>query len=231
MRRTATLITIAAAAALFLEPTESIAQAWSSVTIDRQPPVTGNGQIVTQARPIGNFRQIEARGASEVIVRVGPAPSLRITADSNPIPLIGSEIRGSKLILDARGSYRTRAKVRIVVTVPAIDAMALNGSGNGTVDGVASGRLALAIGGSGNLRATGRTRDLAIAIDGSGNVDARGLSSSSAAVVVSGSGNAEVSVNGPLSTVINGSGTVRYRGRAAPVSTNNNGSGRTVKVG
>ncbi|WP_118857514.1 head GIN domain-containing protein [Sphingomonas mesophila] len=231
MRRFANLLTIAAAAALFLAPTDGFAQGWSSVLVDGRAPVTGNGQIVTQQRPIGNFTQIESRGTSEIVVRVGPAPSLTITAESNILPLLRSDIKRGKLILDARHSYRTRKPVRIVITVSALDAMALNGSGSGRIEGVSGSRLALAIGGSGNISAFGRTASLAVAVDGSGNVDARGLAAANASVVVSGSGDVEVNAERSLSSVINGSGEVRYRGSASAVTTINNGSGRVRKVG
>lgn len=230
MRQNVALITVAAAAALFLQPANGFAQGWSSVMVDGQRPVTGNGQIVTQQRPIGNFRQIEARGSSEVIVRVGPAPSLTITADSNLIPLIGSEIRGSKLILDARGSYRTRNAPRIVITVPALDSAALSGSGNVRVEGMSSRVAALAVNGSGNLVASGRASSLNVAINGSGNADARAFQAANVQVAISGSGNATVATSGPLNGAISGSGNIRYVGRPSTISVVRNGSGRVVPL-
>lgn len=230
MRNAVALITVAATAALFLHPAQGIAQGWSTVMVDRQPPVTGNGQIVTQQRPIGNFRHLEARGASDVTVRVGPAPSLTITADSNIIGLIGSDIRGSKLILDAKGSYRTRRTPRIVVTVPALEAAALSGSGDMRVEGMNARVAALAINGSGNLVASGRASSLNVAINGSGNADARAFPAANTQVAISGSGNATVSTSGTLNGAISGSGNIRYLGRPSSISVVRNGSGNVVPV-
>lgn len=230
MRHNVALITVAAAAVLFLQPAQGIAQGWSSVMVDGRQPIVGNGQIVTQQRPIGNFRQIDARGSSEVIVRVGPAPSLTITADSNLIPLMGSEIRGSKLILDARGSYRTRNTPRIVITVPALDAASLSGSGNVRVEGMSSRVAALAVNGSGNLVASGRAGSLNVAINGSGNADARAFQAANVQVAISGSGNATVATSGPLNGAISGSGNIRYSGRPSTISVVRNGSGRVVPL-
>ena len=230
MRSNVTLITIAAAAVLFLQPASSLARGWTSVSVNNQLPVTGNGQIVTQSRPVGDFREIEARGASEVVVRVGPQPSLTITADSNIVPLISSEIRGRKLVLDARGSYRTRRSPRIVVTVPRLDAAALSGSGNVRVDGIAGSAVALAVNGSGNIVASGRAGSLNVAVNGSGNADARAVPASSANVAIHGSGNATVATNGPLAGAISGSGNIRYVGRPSRISVARNGSGSVVQV-
>lgn len=230
MRRTVTLVSVAAAAVLYLQPTQAIAQGWSTVMVDGQRPVTGNGQVVTQQRAIGDFRHLEARGASDVIVRVGPAPSMTITADSNIIGLIGSRIDRTKLVLDARGSYRTRNTPRIVITVPALEAAALSGSGNVRVEGMNTRVAALAVNGSGNLVASGRANSLNVAINGSGNADARAFPAASTQVAISGSGNATIATSGPLSGAISGSGNIRYLGRPSTISVVRNGSGSVVPI-
>ena len=228
MRAPIALITVAAAALLALTPSAGFAE--TSVRHGNSPQVVGNGQVVTQSRPIGNFSEIEARGASDVVVRVGPAPSLAITADSNIIPQLSSEIRGNKLVLESRGSYRTRHTPRIVLTVPSLNAAALSGSGNVSVEGISGSTVALAVNGSGNLTATGRAGELAVAINGSGNADARGVAARSASVAISGSGNATVATSGPLSGAISGSGNIRHVGRPSTVSVVRNGSGTVVPL-
>lgn len=230
MRNNVALITVAAAAALFLHPATGFAQGWTSVNVGRGQAVTGNGQYVTQTRPISDFREIEAKGASDVVVRVGPAPSLTITADSNILQQFTNEIRGQKLVLDTRGSYRTRRSPRIVVTVPALDAAALSGSGNVRIEGMTGQSIALALNGSGNMTASGRASSLAVAINGSGNADARALPASNAHVAISGSGNATVATSGPLAGAISGSGNIRYVGRPSSISVVRNGSGGVVPV-
>ncbi|QIK96306.1 DUF2807 domain-containing protein [Sphingomonas sp. HDW15A] len=226
MRTPVTWITIAAAAALTFAPSASFAD--TSVRHGNGPQIIGNGQIVTQTRAIGNFSEIEARGASDVVVRVGPAPSLAITADSNIIALLGSDIKGSKLVLDSKGSYRTRHTPRIVVTVPSLNSAALSGSGNMRVEGIVGSSIALAINGSGNLIAAGRADELTIAVNGSGNADARALGAGSATVAISGSGNATVATSGPLSGAISGSGNVNHVGQPSTISVVRNGSGTVV---
>ena len=228
MRTPTTLIIIAAVAALTFTPSASFAD--TSVRHGNSPQVVGNGQIVTESRTVGNFTQIEARGASDVVVRVGPAPSLAITADSNIIPQLTSEIRGNKLVLESRGSYRTRNTPRIVVTVPSLESAALSGSGNVTVEGIGGSSVALAVHGSGNMTAAGRAGELAVAINGSGNADARGVAAGSATVAISGSGNATVATSGPLSGAISGSGNIRHVGQPSAVSVVRNGSGSVVPL-
>ena len=226
MRTPIALFTVATVAVLTFTPSPSFAD--SNVTVGHGPRTNGNGQVVTQSRPIGNFHEIEARGASEVEVRVGPAPSLAITADSNIIPLLSSDIRRGKLILDTRGSYHTRHSPRIVVTVPSLDAAALAGSGNMRVEGIRGRSVALAVDGSGNMVASGQAGSLALAINGSGNADVRAVPAGSATVAISGSGNATVTTDGSLSGAISGSGNIRYVGRPSTISVVRHGSGDVI---
>jgi hypothetical protein len=202
------------------------AQGWSSVTINRTPTVTGNGQVVTQQRAVGDFRSVSLQGAGDLVVRVGPRPSLSVTADSNILPLLVERRRGDQLILETRQSYRSRHRPRFVLTVPALDALGIAGSGDARVDGIASRKMELAIGGSGRIVARGRTDQLTLTIGGSGDIDARGLSARAVAVTIGGSGNAQVATNGPLTGAIAGSGSVRYLGRPSQVAVTRVGSGR-----
>ena len=228
MRTQTALISIVAAATLAFSPTSSFAQGSASERVGNTPQIVGNGQVVNQSRTVGNFTAIQSKGASNVVVRVGPAPSVTVTGDSNIIPLISTEIRGKKLVIDSRGSYRTRSAPRITVTVPNLEAAGLSGSGNMRVEGIGGSSVALAVDGSGNLTATGRAGTLALAVNGSGNADARGVPAGNASVAINGSGNATVATGGTLSGAISGSGNIRYVGRPSNISVVRNGSGDVV---
>ena len=192
-------------------------------------PVVGSGRIITQARPVRNFAAVELRGAADVTVRVGPAPSVSVTTDDNLQQLLRTEVRrGGVLVLDSNRSYRTRQTPRITITVPRLTAFAVKGSGDAKISGVNGGSLSLAVSGSGDIQAQGRAGDLAVAVSGAGDIDAGKLASNSAAVVINGSGDAVVRTNGALTGVIRGSGDVRYIGDPRTVTVQVGGSG-TVK--
>ena len=204
---------------------------WTSVSAGRGPQVIGSNRIVSQRRPVSNFRVIEVRDAAEVVVRVGPSPSLVITADDNLLPLLRTDIRdGNRLVIESSRSYRTRRSPRITITVPRLSAFALRGSGDAVIDGVNGSELALALSGSGNVQARGRSGSLSVAINGSGDVDTSGLVAGSAAVAISGSGDAIVRTNGALTGVIRGSGTVHYIGRPTPIAVRVAGSGSVSRA-
>jgi hypothetical protein len=206
------------------------AQEWHRVNIDRTPVVVGNGQIVTQQRAVGDFRAVSLRGAGDLTVEIGPRASLRVSADSNILPLLVQRERGDELILETKQSYRSRTKPRYVLTVPSLDSIGIGGSGDARVGGVSSDRFSIAIGGSGHIVARGRTGRLMAAIGGSGDIDARALQASSASVTIGGSGTAQVATNGPLSGSIAGSGSIRYLGRPSSISVSRVGSGTVTQI-
>lgn len=218
-----------AASAVLIVPTSGLAaQGWTSVERNGDSIVTGSGRVVRQARPVGDFRRLKAQGATNVQIRAGAAPSLVIEADDNLIPFITSNVSGQTLVLDTRGSFRTRNPIRVYLTVPDIEHVATNGSGNVIVDGVANRRLELVTRGSGNLRARGRTGELKVIVQGSGNANMRGLESARAEVRVMGSGNAWVSTSGAVSAHSHGSGNVFVGGTPSSVDVTEAGSGRVA---
>jgi len=217
------LVAIAAASPL-------TAQEWNRVNVDRTPEVIGNGHVVTQQRAVADFRSVNLHGAGDLIVRVGPRPSLSVTADSNILPLLGQRQRGDQLTLEPLRSYRSRTRPRFVLTVPNLHSLGTAGSGDARVVGVSSDHFALAVGGSGRIVASGRTGRLALTIGGSGDIDTRALRASSVAVTIGGSGNARIATEGALSGIIAGSGTVRYLGRPSAIAVTRVGSGTVAPL-
>jgi hypothetical protein len=206
------------------------AQEWHRVNVDRTPAVVGNGQLVTQQRVVGDFKAVSLRGAGDMVVEIGPRPSLRVTADSNILPLLVQRQRGDELILETKQSYRMRTTPHYVLTVPSLHSLAISGSGDARVEGVSSKRFSVAIGGSGRVVARGRTDQLALTIGGSGDIDARALRAASASVTIGGSGTAAVATNGPLSGTIAGSGSIRYLGRPSSIAVSRVGSGTVAPI-
>lgn len=202
------------------------------VIVGRAPHVVGSGRFVSQRRAVGNFRAVEVRGSADVVVRVGPKPSLIVTADDNLLPILRSGIeKGDKLVLETTRSYRTTRVPRVMITVPQLSAFAVRGSSDAVIDGVRGDSLTLAVSGSGDIEARGRTGSLSVAVSGSGDVDAGRVSARNAAVVISGSGEATVRASGALTGAIQGSGGVNYIGRPATIAVRTAGSGSIRQAG
>ena len=161
MRRLA----LAALAALALLP--AVAQAWSLFGGTR-----GDGQKVTQPRQVAAFTSIRVEGSIDAAVKVGGAPSVSVTIDQNLQPLVTTEVSGYTLVIRTR-DISWDGKGIVEITVPALRAFTIEGSGDVAIDG-GQGDLALEIEGSGDLRWSGSADKLEASISGSGDMKLSG---------------------------------------------------------
>lgn len=122
-------------------------------------------------------------------------------------------------------SYWPSDGLRIVVTAPDVRRFELNSSANLEIRDYDQASLALAVSGSGEVKATGRTQALELDISGSGDVDLSDLTTTNADVDVSGSGNASVAPTGEATIALSGSGDVDLVGRPTKVTSSSTGSG------
>ena len=226
-------VIIAAAAVLtstlLIVPTSGVAaQNWTTVTHNGMPIVHGSGRIVRQDRQVANFRAVETLGSESVEIRFGPSRSLTVAADDNILPLITTEVRNGTLKIATRGSFRTRGPIRVWLTTPNLEEVHTSGSGDVRIHDVNNSRLALTINGSSDMRATGRTGNLAVNIHGSGSARLATLAARDVEASVFGSGDAIVRATGDLQARVFGSGTVHYVGRPQRVDQQRFGSGRVI---
>lgn len=124
-----------------------------------------------------------------------------------------------------RGVWVRSDAVKIVVTAPNINSFNVEGSGNLRLRDYDQNTLAIDISGSGDVRATGRTRALELDISGSGDAELEGLTVTDADVAIAGSGDAVVGPTGRADISISGSGDVQLTTRPTTVNQTLSGSG------
>jgi hypothetical protein len=214
--------------------------------------VTGDGELSSQDRNVGNLRGVEVTGSMQVIVSQGPTATVRVEADRNLHSYIITELDGDVLQVRPKKGYnlRPRAGIKIYVTAPQYHTLAVTGSGKIqssskitgseklTVDITGSGdvianvdapTINTEITGSGSITLNGNTRTFGSEIMGSGEVHTFNLLSEATEVEISGSGNAEVYASKQLNISISGSGDVQYKGSPA-VNQSIAGSGKIRQV-
>lgn len=214
--------------------------------------VTGDGELSTQDRNVGELRGVEVTGSMQVIVSQGPTTTVRIEADRNLHSYIVTELDGDVLQVHPKRGYnlRPRAHIKIYVTAPQYHTLAITGSGKiqsaskitGAeklkVDITGSGNIVAdvdaptvqtEITGSGSITLNGNTRTLGSEINGSGDVHGFNLLSEATEVEINGSGNAEVYASKQLNINIAGSGDVQYKG-SPTVNQSIAGSGKIRQV-
>ncbi|RHW18678.1 DUF2807 domain-containing protein [Sphingomonas gilva] len=200
--------------------------------------VTPSGQQGQRQFQLANFDTVSLEGPDNVEVRVGPAFSVTAQGDTGVLKALEIKLDGSELEIgrkNQRSGFRwgndegdEAGPLKVIVTMPAIRAANLAGSGDMSVDKVSGdsfdaalagsgdmllGALAvktaeLSIAGSGDIKASGAADQVSVSIAGSGDADGSGLAAKAADVSIAGSGNVRLAVDGAADVSIVGSGDV-----------------------
>ena len=210
----------------------------------------GGGPTVNRTYQVGAFDRIEVAGPYDVTVTTGSGPTVAASGREKDIEKMVVEVDGTTLRIHTRKrkmnfGWSNRGKVTLQVSVPALAAAGIAGSGNINVDKVAgdnfsgevagSGNISLAqvevkqikmaIAGSGEIRAgAGRALAADYEIAGSGDIGADSLVAETARVSIAGSGNVRAHATRLASVDIAGSGDVDLKG-GAKCTVSKHGSG------
>ncbi len=214
--------------------------------------VTGNGHITTEKRSAAGFTKVSFGGPFDVVVVPGQDYSVTIEADENLMPYINLDKDGDKLKVKIREgiNIRSKAGIKVRVSMPKVEAIAFAGSGKlkveGTIKDVDQFELSVAgsgdihadidcprvvaeIAGSGTITASGKTRDVKVDIAGSGDYKGADLMSEMAKVSIAGSGSAWLNPSLKLDISIAGAGDIYYKGNPE-IKQSIAGSGNVRKV-
>ena len=196
--------------------------------------ITGSGTPLTQERSVSGFHGLAVAVPGQLEIVQGNAEKLTITGDDNVVPQIETVVEGGALRIRFRDrknlSVILKAPLRMVLSVKALDAIAVAGSGDVQAPALSSTHLRLSIAGSGNVVLGGKGESLAVDIAGSGGLKAQRFEAQSAKVDIAGSGGATVWARGKLTASIAGSGDVRYYGDPT-VTRSIAGSGSVQRLG
>jgi hypothetical protein len=151
--------------------------------------------VVTEDRPIGaGVTSVVLDGPINLTLRQGAKPYLAVRAEARLLPNIGTAVDGPALRIAPRGMLlRPRQPIDVTLTLPALTALRVGGSGATTMTGFGGPRIVLALDGSGNLRAEGRYATAAITLHGSGALAYAGGAADSIALDAVGSSDATLS--------------------------------------
>ena len=200
------------------------------------------GPTVSRNYQVGNFQKLEVAGPYEVEVRTGAKPGVSARGGEKLLSQTTVEVQGDKLVIRPQEqrhffqwSFGSHGKAHFTVTVPALNAATIAGSGDIDVDKVqgdsfegmvaGSGSLAvtnvdvqalkLSIGGSGDAKASaGKAQSGEYSISGSGGIDAGGIHTQQAKVSIAGSGSVKANAATAADVSIMGSGDVDVSGGA-----------------
>ncbi|WP_448538111.1 head GIN domain-containing protein [Sphingobium yanoikuyae] len=215
----------------------------------------GNGESPAAASPpqdwakLSQFSRIDVTGPDNVVVTIGPKFTIKADGDPKSIALLDIRTKADTLQI-GRKSEGMWNKVdggkgaTVYVTLPAIRAIDITGSGDFTLDKAEGTELALSLTGSGDLdigqvklgslkaEITGSgsitlagTADRGeLSITGTGDIDAAGLKLGRAEADIMGTGDMDFASDGPVAIKIMGTGDVKVKGKAQ-CTTNTMGPG------
>ena len=193
--------------------------------------VEGNQQLSRDTRAIGNATTLDVGGLTgtnaRIDVRVGPASSLVIEADSNLLPLIQSEVSGNTLRIWSDANLRRASDIHIIYTTPHLLKISTLSGGRLVASGFNGDDLTLVQHGSMKSELSGKVGRLDVANYGSGSINAAGLVSGNSDAVQNGSGRIHLGqVRGErVNVAVNGSGSISASGSVQRLDANVNGSG------
>lgn len=208
--------------------------------------IVGEGPMQVESRAVSGFTKIILDIPADVTVVVADSFNCVVTAQPNILKIVKTEVSGNELKISSDYSIN-ESKISMVIALPGINGMAINGSGNiKMLNIIKSEDLKLGINGSGDMYVNAETDKLKCHINGSGSCYMRGSSKSvetkingsgdfhgfpflciEGEIEINGSGDAEVAVTDVLKTSIHGSGNIEYKG-SPHISSEIKGSG-TIK--
>lgn len=210
--------------------------------------IAGNHSPVTENRYANNFSSVSSSGEFIVNIVPGDEYMVQVTAESNLLAYIETDVVNHNLRISTRNVYNLRNHEPMTVNIvcPELDGLRLSGSGvitseyfeTGDFDVVVSGsgkiyadvdanRIDGNVSGSGDIFLTGTARETDFNISGSGKIQSYDLEQEYCSATVSGSGNMYVNVSKTLDATISGSGKVFYVNNPT-IHTRISGSGEVV---
>lgn len=208
--------------------------------------IAGNGNVVTETRPVPEFHAVKSSGSIDVEIRPSEAFSVEVQNDENLLKYVATKVNNGVLeIFYEKGSY-SNDHVKVFVSAPSLDEISSSGSADISIDGTLENSREISIrvagsgdvkgrvdapsvkafsSGSGDISLSGKTKDFLCEIKGSGDAKCGGLKSENAEVSVKGSADVHVFASVHLKVNISGSGDVYYSGNPQNPAIKINGSG------
>ena len=130
------------------------------------------GASISQPRGVDAFHSIDLRGAAELDVLVGPHQSVVVEAPEDTLARVTTTVVNGSLIIDSDRSswwHPRRGGLKLRITLPKLNSLALNGVGHLTVSGLAGGATTIVLSGTGDVEANGQVDTLTARLNGAGN--------------------------------------------------------------
>lgn len=209
--------------------------------IQKEPETVNEGEA--QQFDFKDFNQIEASGASSIVLTQSDDYTVRIKGDERAKEHLTIRQSGARLIIEEESDWLERLdkrKYEIHISLPQLGAYELSGanttkctntfkqdipllldlSGAGSINlDIEAPSLIVDAGGATSLVLRGKVEKFEVDMAGAGSVDALNLESNTAKISSSGAGSVKVWANKQLNIDASGVGAVKYKGNAEVLKT------------
>lgn len=157
--------------------------------------IIGSGDVVSEERPISSFTGLSVTGNCNVDITIGESFFVELHAQSQVLEVMTTRVNNGILEIGFDPDYnvKTHEEISATIVLPALNFIALTGTGDFKLNGEKQSLLD-------------------IHITGAGNVEAFDMEVDDCNITIAGTGNCEVSVRESLSVSISGVGNVFYKG-------------------
>jgi len=169
-----------------------------------------------EPRNVGSFHAIEITGTIQVEATIAPTAHVEVLGEAERLHQVKTDVKNGSLIIATVGDVKG-ARLRVVVSAPALDALAISGAATLSAAGLTGDRLAVRIGGTGEITLGGKVGTLALEINGAGAVHAKGLATTDAAIAIGGTGEVSANVTRSLVASITGTGAIKVHGKPTSI--------------
>lgn len=205
----------------------------------------------TRNLDVDNFSKISLNISADVYIEQGSIQKVVAEGSERLINLLETEVKDGKWSIEytERNIKTHNEKLKITISVPNLEAVKINSSGDITGSGTFTANefyvgingsgdvnlaldvkgLDLSVNGSGDMHLSGKANEIDANINGSGDIKADELKCNEVEIGINGSGDFYIHVNERLEAKVNGSGDVRYSGDPS-IKVRSYGSGNVKKM-
>lgn len=178
---------------------------------------TAFGAGIDKALAVPGFTGVGSEGSVDVYVTVGAKQSVVVHGEPKDVETVMTRMRDGVLIITQKntngyGWTSSNKNLRVDITTPALDRIAVSGSSDIYATGINTKRMHISVAGSGDVKASGRADRAEISVAGSGDVKAGDLHAADTSITIAGSGDVAAYASKSVAVSIAGSGDVTVYG-------------------
>ena len=180
----------------------------------RDHVVYGNHHLQTEVRRLPSIQRVTAKGDFDIRIVHSSQQKVMLTAESNVLPLVVTQVKNGRLIVQLKSDVNisTHHPIQVTLQLRSIEEVVSRGSSHFDLSELQEPQLNVFLEGAGDMHLSGQVNEASYQIVGTGKIDAQHLQENDVEANLSGAGQLRVSVKHHLQVAITGVSKVRYTG-------------------